>query len=179
MLLEIFLVFMKIGAMSFGGAYASIPLVEKQIVEVCGWMSYSEFADLLAIDELTPGPILINCATYVGMRMASLPGAIAATAGCIAIPCLVSALLITIYHRYRDLNWLKLILQGLRCMTLAMIVSTFLKMADSILFIEKTQPDLLSIVLAVSSFAIIRRYRPDPVYVMLGCGVISLILSMI
>lgn len=179
MLLRILLVFMKIGAMSFGGAYASIPLVEKQIVEVCGWMTYAEFADLLAIDELTPGPILINCATYVGMRMASLPGAVAATVGCISIPCLISAILIMIYHKYHDLSWLKLILQTLRCMTLAMIISTFLKIACSALLVEKTQPDPVMLILAVSSFLIIRRYRPNPVYVMLGCGLITLMLSLI
>ena len=178
MLLELFLAFLKIGAQTFGGAYASIPLVEKQIVEICGWMSYEEFADLLAIDELTPGPILINSATYIGMRMASLPGAIAASVGCILPACLISVLLILIYRRYRDIRWMKWILQGLKAMALAMILSTFLKMAKTALFPER-QIDLLSLALITISFFLIRRYRPNPVYVMLGCGAITLLISCI
>ena len=67
-LLEVFLAFVRIGALSFGGAYAAIPLVEQEVVVARGWMTYAEFADLVALDELTPGPILINSATFVGMR---------------------------------------------------------------------------------------------------------------
>ena len=83
MIISIILSFMKIGILAFGGAYAAIPLVEKEIVELRQWMTYEEFADLLALDELTPGPILINSATFVGMKVGGLSGAVAASIGCI------------------------------------------------------------------------------------------------
>ena len=86
-LLQIVLAFMRVSAIAFGGAYATIPLVEHEAVVVQHWMTYAEFADLIALDEITPGPILINSATFVGMRVAGIPGAIAATLGVIIIPC--------------------------------------------------------------------------------------------
>ena len=78
---EIFFSFLKIGAFAFGGAYAVIPLVEEQTVTNMGWMTFKEFSDLVAIDELTPGPIIINSSTFIGMKLAGVQGAIAATLG--------------------------------------------------------------------------------------------------
>ena len=78
-LLDIFLNFLKIGLFAFGGAYAAIPLIEEQMVTNTGWMTFEEFSDLVAIDELTPGPIIINSSTFIGMKLAGLPGAITAT----------------------------------------------------------------------------------------------------
>ncbi|MBO7677973.1 MAG: chromate transporter [Erysipelotrichaceae bacterium] len=66
---EIFLNFLKIGVFAFGGAYAVIPLIEEQMVTNTGWMSFTEFSDLVAIDELTPGPIIINSSTFIGMKL--------------------------------------------------------------------------------------------------------------
>ena len=96
LLIQIVLAFMKIGAISFGGAYAAMPLIEKQIVEINQWMSLNEFRDLIAIDELTPGPILINSATYIGMKLSGIPGAIAASIGCI-IPSFIISLRYFLY----------------------------------------------------------------------------------
>ena len=78
-ILDIFLSFLKIGLFAFGGAYAVIPLIEEQMVTNTGWMTFTEFSDLVAIDELTPGPIIINSATFIGMKLGGVPGAIAAT----------------------------------------------------------------------------------------------------
>ena len=73
---EIFFSFLKIGAFAFGGAYAVIPLIEEQMVTNNGWMTFAEFSDLVAIDELTPGPIIINSSTFIGMKLAGVPGAV-------------------------------------------------------------------------------------------------------
>ena len=75
MLLKVMFSFIKVCMLSFGGGYSAIPLVANEIVDVQKWMTYAEYADLLALDELTPGPIMINCATFVGMKVAGLPGA--------------------------------------------------------------------------------------------------------
>ncbi|MBQ1447920.1 MAG: chromate transporter, partial [Erysipelotrichaceae bacterium] len=87
---EIFFSFLKIGAFAFGGAYAVIPLVEEQTVTNMGWMTFKEFSDLVAIDELTPGPIIINSSTFIGMKLAGVPGAIAATLGCVIPGCIAA-----------------------------------------------------------------------------------------
>ena len=99
-ILDIFLSFLKIGVFAFGGAYAVIPLVEEQMVTNTGWMTFTEFSDLVAIDELTPGPIIINSATFIGMKLGGVPGAIAATLGCILPGCIVSLITgISLYLR--------------------------------------------------------------------------------
>ena len=88
MLAELVCSFLQVGLFSVGGGYAAMPVIQSQVVDGHGWMSMQEFADLITIAEMTPGPIAINASTFVGMRMAGPLGAVAATFGCI-LPSLV------------------------------------------------------------------------------------------
>ena len=175
-LAEIFLVFLKIGCLAIGGAYASISIIENEVVHVSKWMSYEDFGNLLAIDELTPGPIMINCATFIGMTMSGFPGALAASIGCIVPACIVSTILILIYRKYRKLTVLDNIVFSLKAMALAMIISTLVNIVFRALFpegiISLSNFDYLIAVLAVASFIIISKIKVNPVFVMLGCGTI-------
>lgn len=83
MLAKLFLSFLKIGLFSFGGGYAALPLIQEEVVELNQRLSLSEFNDLITISQMTPGPIAVNSATFVGTRIAGLPGALAATIGCV------------------------------------------------------------------------------------------------
>jgi len=174
MLIQIILSFMKIAILAFGGAYASIPLVEREVVEIQQWMSYQEFADLLALDELTPGPILINSATFVGMKVAGIAGAVAATLGCILPCCLIALVMILIYRRYRKLSMMESIVHSLKCLAIGLILSTFIKMVLRNSW-DGQQLSILSIIMMTVSFIILRRYKPNPLLVMLGCGLICLL----
>ena len=87
--LQLFLSFLQIGLFSFGGGYAAMPLLQEQLVAWHGWLSVQEFADLVTIAEMTPGPIAVNAATFVGTKLAGLPGALAATAGVILHACIL------------------------------------------------------------------------------------------
>ena len=80
---QLFLSFLQIGMFSFGGGYAALPLIQEQVVTQHGWLSRSEFTDLITISQMTPGPIAVNSATFVGIRLAGFLGALAATFGCI------------------------------------------------------------------------------------------------
>ena len=71
--LRLFMSFLQIGLFSFGGGYAALPLIQEQIVELHGWLSQSEFTDLITISQMTPGPIAVNAATFVGIRVAGIP----------------------------------------------------------------------------------------------------------
>ena len=86
--LELFISFLKIGAFSFGGGYAAMPLIESEVVSTHHWLSAAEFGDLITISQMTPGPIAINSATFVGIRIAGVFGALAATLGC-TLPALI------------------------------------------------------------------------------------------
>lgn len=177
MLLQIFYVFMKIGILCFGGAYASIAVVEKQVVNVYQWMDYSEFSNLIAMDELTPGPIIINSSTFVGMRMAGVPGAIVATLGAITPPIIITALLLLLYRRYKEVKVVSNILFALKCMAMALVISTFVSFTLSALFGGKmafSNFNYLQFAMAVASFLVLRKYKLNPLYVMLACGTINL-----
>ena len=74
--IQLFLSFLQVGALSFGGGYAAMPLIQEQVVNLHGWISMSEFTNLITIAEMTPGPIAVNSATFVGTRIAGMPGAL-------------------------------------------------------------------------------------------------------
>ena len=77
--LQLYLSFLQVGLFSVGGGYAAMPLIRSQVVELHPWMTLQEFTNLITIAEMTPGPIAVNCATFVGLRIAQLPGAVIAT----------------------------------------------------------------------------------------------------
>ena len=178
MIFRIILSFMKIGVLAFGGAYAAIPLVEKEIVERQQWLTYEEFADLLALDELTPGPILINSATFVGMKVSGVAGAIAATIGCILPSCLISMILFLLYRKYKKLSYMESAIKTLKCMAIALILSTFIKIITKNA-LTGSDVNFSGIVLMMVAFAVLRKLKPDPIYVMLGCGLANLLIHLV
>ena len=103
--LQLYLSFLQVGLFSVGGGYAAMPLIRSQVVELHPWMTLQEFTNLITIAEMTPGPIAVNCATFVGLRIAQLPGAVIATLGCIT-PALVLVSL---------LAWISAIMRGSSC----------------------------------------------------------------
>ena len=183
LLLKIVLSFMKITLLAFGGAYAAIPLVENEVVQVQGWMTVAEFGNLIAIDELTPGPIILNCATFVGMHVAGIPGAIAATFGVVLPAGTLAMILLLLYRKYKKMPLLDNIVQTLKCMAIAMIATTFLNILFNALFgsktIDLTNISYLGVVLIPIAFLLLRKFKTNPLYIMLGCGLINLIFNLI
>ena len=112
-LLQLFVSFLQIGLFSVGGGYAAIPLIRNQTVEIHRWLTPEQFMDLAAIAEMTPGPIAVNGATFVGLRIAGLPGAAVATLGCITPSLIIVSLLAYIYRKYRELPVLQSTLASL------------------------------------------------------------------
>lgn len=181
-ILEIFLSFIKIGLFAFGGAYAVIPLIEEQMVTNTKWMSFTEFSDLVAIDELTPGPIIINSSTFIGMKLAGVPGAITATLSCVVPGCVIALILIYLYKKYKNIPVISEAIKVLKCMSVALIFSVLIKMfLNSVFPIDYSlkSANYLSFVLMIISFLILKRYKTNPLFIMLGCGFITLLVSFI
>lgn len=174
LLLDIVLTFMQIGLLSFGGGYAAVSLVEKQVVDIKGWMSYSEFADIVTIDELTPGPVAVNAATFVGTKMAGLPGAIAATIGVILPSCIIALILVRLYYKYKNLKVMNGALKGLKSMVVALIAATTINIMKNSLLTNYTL-DYVAIILFVISLFLLRKYKLNPLIVMFASGIIGLI----
>ena len=177
-LFELLITFAQIGALSFGGGYASIGIVEKQVVELKQWMSYAEFADIVAIDELTPGPVAINAATFVGTKMQGTFGGIVATIGVILPSCIIALVLARMYYKYRSMKVVDGALSGLKSMVVAMILSTTISILASALFyyfpIDKNAIDYVAIVLFVIALVVLRKTKINPLLVLLACGLMGL-----
>ena len=121
--LQLFFAFLQIGALSFGGGYAAMPLIQAQAIDKYHWISMSDFTSLITISEMTPGPIAINSATFVGTQTAGILGGLAATAGCILPSCIFVTLLAWLYTRYRNLSLMQGILGALRPAVVSMILT--------------------------------------------------------
>ena len=180
---DIFLSFIKIGLFAFGGAYAVLPLIEEQMVTNTKWMTFTEFSDLVAIDELTPGPIIINSSTFIGMKLGGVPGAIVATLACVIPGCILALVLITLYRKYKEIPVISETIKTLKCMSVALIFSVLIKMFLNTVFAQSeytlSSVNYLSVVLIIVSFYVLRRYKTNPLLVMLVCGVITLLASFI
>ena len=181
-LLKLFWSFFQIGLFSIGGGYAAMPLIEHQIVDLNGWLTMTQFADIMTIAEMTPGPIAINAATFVGIRIAGPVGAIAATIGCITPSCVIVTALAYVYYRFRGLSTVQGILAGLRPAVVAMIASAGLSLLILALFGQRTIPDGLrgldvtALVIFAAAFLVLRRWKPNPIWVIAASGAVGILL---
>jgi len=179
---KLFTSFFQIGLFSFGGGYASMPLIQQQVVEKHGWLTLSEFADVITISQMTPGPIAINSSTFVGMRIAGIPGAIIATLGCILPSCIIVLALAFLYQRYKNLSVVKALLAGLRPAVVALIASAGVSILVLALWKNTNLPpsfanfNFIGAVLFLGAFYFLRFKKTDPIQAMLGSGVVGLII---
>lgn len=178
-LLQLFCSFFQIGLFSIGGGLASMPLIQNQVVDLHNWLTLTEFTDLITIAEMTPGPIAINSATFVGIRIAGLQGAIIATIGCVLPSCIIVSLLALIYIKYKDLNVIQGVLSGLRPAVVALIASAGLSILILSIFGEHgfstniSSINFISVLLFSISLFILRKWKPNPILVMMGSGIIG------
>ena len=175
---QLFLSFFQIGLLSFGGGYAAMPLIQSQVVEQHGWLTMQEFTDLITIAEMTPGPIAVNSATFVGLRIAQVPGAIIATLGCITPALFFVSLLSYIYRKYKDISLLQSVLACLRPVIVALIFGAGLSILSMVVFGESAKTlanvDWIGIGSFASAFFVLRKLKWNPILTMCLCGVAGL-----
>ena len=158
MLLDLFLCFFQVGLFSIGGGYAAMPMIQSKAVEYYHWLNMSEFTDLMTIAEMTPGPITVNSATFVGIRMAGIPGALVATIGCIFPSLIIVSLISWLYERYRSMDAMQAVLSCLRPAVVALIASAALTILRVVVFangvIALSSVQLLYCVLFVAALVV-------------------------
>lgn len=136
MLLKLFLVFFRIGLFSFGGGYVMLPLIYKEI-QTLSLIPVQEFSDIVAISQMTPGPIAVNAATYIGYKSAAFTGAASATIG-VALPSFMIILLIdSFFTKFKENITVKKIISGIRPATVGMIASAVIFFAETSIFTGK------------------------------------------
>lgn len=183
--LQLFLSFLQIGCFSFGGGYAAMPLIQEQVVIRHQWLTMSSFADLVTIAEMTPGPIAVNAATFVGTQIAGPAGAIIATIGCILPSCVFVTLLAYIYTKYRSLSVLQGTLASLRPAVVAMIAKAGVTILISAFFMDGTftlareNVSLRMILYFAAALILLRKGKLNPILVMVLCGICEVLFYML
>ena len=187
--IQLFLSFFQISLFSFGGGYAALPLIQGQVVNVHHWLSMTEFTDLITISQMTPGPIAVNSATFVGTRIAGVPGALAATIGCVLPSCILVTILAKIYLKYRSLSLLQGILKSLRPAVIAMIaaagvgilVTAFWGNDISSLHLDAilSSTNIRAVGIFLLSLILLARFKMDPIHVMLLSGGAEVVMQLI
>lgn len=180
--LELFWSYFQIGLFSIGGGYAAMPLIQHQVVEVHPWLTMTQFADIVTIAEMTPGPIAINSATFVGTVVAGLPGAIVATIGCVFPSCMIVMTLAFVYYRFRGLSVVQGILAGLRPAVIAMIASAGINLFFTAVYGASALPtdlesiNVIALLIFLCAFFILRKWKINPIKAMAGSGLAGLLL---
>ena len=173
--------YIKIGLFGFGGGYAMLSLIQNEVVDT-GWITNQTFTDVVAISQMTPGPIALNAATFVGIQVAGLPGALIATVGCIFPSCVIVMALAYVYYRFRGLSIVQGVLAGLRPAVIAMIASAGISLLILALYGQRTLPadatgvDLIALLIFLGCFFVLRKWKPSPIKVMAGAALAGIVL---
>jgi chromate transporter len=177
--LELFWAFVQVGLFSIGGGYAALPLIQSRVVDAYGWLNMGEFADIVTISQMTPGPIAINAATFTGTRVAGAAGAVVATLGYV-LPSFVIVLIFSIlYKKYKSLKYVGGVLSGLRPAVVGLIASAGLAIVvytlwnGSGVLLSIGSVDFTALGIIAAGILFMRKFRPNPVFVILGAGVIG------
>jgi chromate transporter len=172
---DLFFTFAKIGLFTFGGGYAMISLIENACVEKKQWITHDEMMNITVIAESTPGPIAINCATYVGYKQKGFMGAVAATVGVI-LPsfCIIFAISMFLDH-FLEIGWIAHAFQGIKIAVGILILDAALKMLQKM---QKKWTPRIFMICAFAAMLLINIFsvKVSTIVLMLAAGLISLIL---
>ncbi|MCR4926240.1 MAG: chromate transporter [Clostridiales bacterium] len=173
LLFELFFTFFKLGAFTFGGGYAMLPLMQREIVEKHSWLKDDEILDILAVSQSTPGPLAVNMATFVGYKTAGFSGSFFATLG-LVIPSFVVILLIsTVLTHFQDYKVVKYAFNGIRAGVLALITKSFFTMA------KQCPKEIFSYLVLAVSFAVSVIWGANALVIIASCAVVGLVFSII
>lgn len=167
--LELFLTFLKIGAFTFGGGYAMIPLIQKEVTEKKKWLTEDDLMEMVAIAESTPGPIAINAATYVGYRVGGILGAVLSTLGVVIPSFLIITLIAFVFNKYMDNPIVKNAFWGIRIAVLALIIKALITM------IKQCPKNYLSYTVAVLALIAVAFFNINALVVIVIAGVSGII----
>ena len=169
---QVFFSFFKIGAFTFGGGYAMIPLIQNEAVEKRHWVTDDDILEVIAIAESTPGPIAINSATFVGYKAAGVLGSVCATLG-VVLPSFVIILLLSfVLRQFQEIAAVQYAFNGIRAGVLALLVNALWKMY------KKSPKGWAAYVVMGVSFVLTAIFDINVIFVIIGCAVFGLVTSL-
>ncbi len=164
--LKLFWSFFKIGLFGFGGGYGMISMIQFDVVDKNRWMTNSEFADILALSQMTPGPISINCATYIGYNQGGIIGAIFTTFALCLPTILLMAIVITWLFKNKENHYVKALLSSLNPIVVGLIFSAGVLMMNKENFVGFESVIVCAIVFVATFF-----FKVNPIYLIIMSGI--------
>ena len=171
--IDLFLTFLKIGAFTFGGGYAMIPMIQQEICIQHQWLNEKDLLEIVAVAESTPGPVAINAATFVGYRTSGFSGACAATFGVVLPSFLIISLISMALKEFQDFRAVQYAFMGIRAGVLALILKALYSM------FQASEKNIFSYVVMAVSLILTAFLKIDAVCVIIGCAVFGLLRSWI
>ena len=174
--LQLLYVFFKIGLLGFGGGYAMLSLIQFEVVDHFNWMTITEFSDMLAISQMTPGPVSINTATYVGYSVAGVPGAIVATVSLCLPSVFLMYLVIRFLFKNKDNRYVQYIMSGLRPVLGGLILAAALMLMNKENFSDFGWGEHdLSVIIFVVSFVALHFFKVNPMWLIAGSALLGVL----
>lgn len=169
LLIRLYLAFLKIGTFSFGGGYAMLPFIQKEIVEKNNWISMSQLTDIIGISQMTPGPVAINSATFVGYKVGGVFGSIVATLGVITTSFILVTVINKLLDKFKESKVIKATLLGMRPILIALIIYAFFDLA------KEAYIDIKSIIITLIIGVILLSKKVHPILVMVIAAVLGVV----
>ena len=169
---QLFITFIKIGAFTFGGGYAMVPLIQRETVEKKKWISDGDILEIVAIAESTPGPIAVNSATFVGYKTAGVLGAAAATIGVVLPSFTIIYFISFVIYKFENNTAVKYAFSGIRAGVLALIIKALWTMS------KKSAKNIISFIITAFAF-IFAALNINVIYIILACAVTGIVSSLI
>ena len=170
-LLELFLAFARVGVMTFGGGYAMLPILEREIVENKGWASHEEIMDYYAVGQCTPGVIAVNTATFVGFRTAGAAGGIAATLGVVFPSVVILSLIAGVLTNFADIPAVRSAFAGIRVCVCVLIFNAVVKLWKGAV------PDKAALCLCLAVFVLSVFLKVSPVVFVVFCAAAGILFT--
>jgi chromate transporter len=183
-LIELFITFFTIGLFSIGGGYAMLPLISQQVGTVHGWMTAQEVTDIVAISQITPGPIAVNAATFAGMKTAGFAGACMATLGVVTPSIIICVLLARFFMDFLKKKPVQGVLYGVRPVVVGLIAYAAWKAALDALYVAGTGSvltiiDWPMILLSIILLILMKKTKIDPILMIVGSAIVGILLHAI
>lgn len=169
---QLFITFIKIGAFTFGGGYAMVPLIQRETVEKKKWINDDDILEIVAIAESTPGPIAVNSATFVGYKTAGVLGAAAATIGVVLPSFTIIYFISFVIDKFENNTAVKYAFSGIRAGVLALIIKALWTMS------KKSAKNIISFIITAFAF-IFAALNINVIYIILACAVTGIVSSLI
>lgn len=179
MLFDVIWTFAKIGLFGFGGGYAMIPLIQVEI-EKHGWLTIAEFADIIAVSQMTPGPIGVNAATFIGMRTGGITGAVAATFGLVLPSCILVILAAHMVQKFKTNRYLEAVLQGIRPAAIGLVATAVMFFASLSVFSGNPRNgelslDVIGVIIFITIILLTKICKIHPIAAVLLSGLLGVV----